>query len=312
VLLILFTDKLETLAGHRPAREAATAARQRIVAAVAASPDPGASAAAVGANHHQQPSSNLAAALAAVNSLAMALAEEADDANELACRTVLPLLRAAGSGDKRVAVVREGITALHSAALEGTQAAAGVQRGLLEALRGLGSSSSHPVGPAAAGSSNQSRKRPVADVDDAPVVVDSLPCEKCGQQEGDCMLVCEYCCRASTHLACAGLKEVPHEVWVCTGCVRHRAEAQEAADLDQRWLLGTFPGYKDPFWGRVSSMNCFAQLQVTFSDGEVWQGVKLSELKGQQLLDGKISLQLQPEGCVVPSAVLKRLKKRGC
>ena len=241
----------------------------------------------------------------------MALAEEADDANELACRTVLPLLRAAGSGDKRVAVVREGITSLHSIALEGTQAAAGVQRGLLEALRGLGSSSSGPVASAAAGSSNESRKRQHVD-DDTRVVVDSLPCEKCGQQEGDVMLVCEYCCRASTHLACAGLDEVPREVWVCNGCVRHRAQAQQAADLDGMWLLGTFPGYKDPFWGRVASMNCFAQLEVTFVDGEVWQGVKLSEVKGQQLLDGRISLQLQPEGCVVPPAVLKRLNKRGC
>jgi hypothetical protein len=301
VLLIFLADKLETLAGHRPAREAATAARQRIVAA-----------AATGADNQQQQSSHLAAALAAVNSLAMALPEEADDANELACRSVLPLLRAAGSGDKRVAVVREGITALHSAALEGTQAAAGVQRGLLEALRGLaahGSSSSGPVTSAAAGSSNESWKR--QHVDDAPVVLESLPCEKCGQSEGDIMLVCEYCCRASTHLACAGLDEVPQEVWVCTGCVSHRAEAQQAADMDGRWLLGTFPGYRDPFWGRVASMNCFAQLEVSFVDGEVWQGVKVSEVKGQQLLDGKISLQLQPEGCVVPPALLKRLKKRG-
>ena len=310
----IFTDKLEAVAGQRPTREAAAAARERIIAAVAVSPKPGAAAC-----DHEQQSSHLAAAIAAVNSLAMALPGDADAVNEQTCRAVLPLLgSASGSGDTRVAVVREGITALHSAALEGTQAAAGVQCGLLEALRGLAghvsSSSSSPVTSGAMGSSNsQKRKKRIEDerAGDTPVVSD-LPCEKCGRVEGEEMLVCEYCCRASTHLTCAGLTEVPQEVWVCMGREKHKTEAQEAASLDGRWLVGTFPGYKAPFWGMVASMNCFAQLEVTFVDGEVWQGFKLCQVKGQQLLDGRISLQLQPEGCVVPTAVLQRFKKRGC
>lgn len=269
-----------------------------------------------------QSSRALAAALAAVNDLATALPAEADAANESACKAVLPLLRGAAVGDPRVALVRDGITALHSAALAGAEAPAGVQRGVHEALRGLasrGSSSEHaaPVGDAGGSGSSavqvgMKRAHPVmkGPVSDDRPVVDDLPCQTCGNAEGADMLVCEWCCRASSHLGCARLTVVPNEVWLCSACEGQgqRVEAQVAADLDGRFVLGSFPGYPEPFWGRVNALGCFGKLEITFSAGETWHAVRVCEVKGEQLLGGEIALQLQPEGCVVPSAVLKRFQ----
>ena len=82
---------------------------------------------------------SLAAALAAVNTLALALtAEEADAANEQAVRSVLPLLRAA-SDSGRVQVVREGLKQLHAATVKGELAEAGLQHRVQEALGSLAS-----------------------------------------------------------------------------------------------------------------------------------------------------------------------------
>jgi hypothetical protein len=83
---------------------------------------------------------DLAAALAAVNRLALSLtAEEADAANEQAVRSVLPLLRAASSCSDKVKVVREGIKHLHMAAFKGELAEAGLQQKVQEALKCLAS-----------------------------------------------------------------------------------------------------------------------------------------------------------------------------
>ena len=247
-----------------------------------------------------------------------------------------------------MAVVKEGVKTLHAAAVTGQPPPDGVQQQVEAALRDLsspagkrkapeGNSSSSKqqqkesaqqqwqAAPAAeeqsleevprgSGSSSRhgggSKRQHVAELDDTSPVVFDLPCQTCGLVEGDEMLVCEYCSRASSHLECAGLSVVPEEVWVCKDCEGHRAEAQEAADMEGRWALGVFPGYDEAFWGRVAAMGCFGQLEITFSDGEVWQGVRMCELMGKQLLAGKISLQLQPEGCVVPSVVLKRFRSK--
>ena len=278
----------------------------------------------------------LTSALGAVSDLALALSpEEAAAANAAACRAVLPLLR--GSEDPgRVAAVKEGIKTLHAAAVTGQPPPDGVQQQLEAALRDLSSSTAGKrkaperssskqqqeslaqqrgqAAPAAEEEvpmgSGSSKRQHVAELDDTSPVVFDLPCQTCGLVEGDEMLVCEYCSRASNHLECAGLSGVPEEVWVCKDCEGRRAEAQEAADMEGRWALGVFPGYDEPFWGRVATMGCFGQLEITFSDGEVWQGVRMCELMGKQLLAGKISLQLQPEGCVVPSVVLKRFRSK--
>jgi len=188
-----------------------------------------------------------------------------------------------------------------SAQQRGQAAPAAEGQSLEEVPRGSGSSSRDGAG---------SKRQHVAELDDTSPVVFDLPCQTCGLVEGDQMLVCEWCSRASSHLECAELSVVPEEVWVCKACEGRRAEAQEAADMEGRWALGVFPGYDEPFWGRVAAMGCFGQIEITFSDGEVWQGVRMCELKGEQLLAGKISLQLQPEGCVVPSAVLKRFRSK--
>jgi hypothetical protein len=106
--------------------------------------------------------------------------------------------------------------------------------------------------------------------DGRPVVAD-LPCQTCGKAEGTYMLVCEWCSRASTHLGCAGLPVVPKEVWVCTGCGRHRAEAQEAADLDGRFVLGSFPGYHEPFYFVGWLMNIEFTLNKQANSGTTTQ-----------------------------------------
>ena len=82
--------------------------------------------------------SPLAAALEAVNTLALALTEaEADAANEQAVRALVPVLRAASSCSDKVEVVRDGIKLLHAAAVKGELAEAGLQQKVQEALRCL-------------------------------------------------------------------------------------------------------------------------------------------------------------------------------
>ena len=199
----------------------------------------------------------LTSALGAVSDLALALSpEEVAAANAAACRAVLPLLR--GSEDPgRVAAVKEGIKTLHAAAVTGHPPPHGVQQQLEAALRHLSSpagkrkahagksnssskqqqkESAQQRGQAAPAAEGQSleevprgsgsssrdgagcKRQHVAELDDTSPVVLDLPCQTCGLVEGDQMLVCEWCSRASSHLECAELSVVPEEVWVCKAC----------------------------------------------------------------------------------------------
>ena len=37
--------------------------------------------------------------------------------------------------------------------------------------------------------------------------------------------------------------------------------------MEGRWALGVFPGYDEPFWGRVAAMGCFGQYITTLQKG---------------------------------------------
>jgi hypothetical protein len=129
----------------------------------------------------------LTSALGTVSDLALALnPEEAAAANAAACRAVLPLLR--GSEDPgRVAAVKEGIKTLHAAAVTGQPPPDGVQQQLEAALRDL----SPPVGKRKApegGSSSSKQQQKEALQQQEAMAIDQIPCEVCGDPEGDCLL----------------------------------------------------------------------------------------------------------------------------
>jgi len=263
---------------------------------------------------------DLAAALAAVNTLALSLtAEEADAANEAACRAVLPLLRAA-SDSTRVQVVREGLQRLHAAAVTGELVEAGLQQRVQEALRCLaaaagGGQQQHEVAAAVAeapiGSSGRSSKRRRVDLKPLnagePMTIDDLPCLVCGISEGSHVLVCDWCCRGAGHLGCLGLAEVPEAVWCCSSkCEQHREEAQAAADLHGRWVVGEFQGVEGAFWGQLSYVS-FGVLKLQYSDGELYEGVRV----GHERLLNHRALVLMPKGCTVPPKVLKVFRGKG-
>jgi hypothetical protein len=96
---------------------------------------------------------------------------------------------------------------------------------------------------------------------------------------------------------------------VCAGCAEHMEEAQAAADLDGRWVVGTFAGVSGAFWGRLSSAGCFGLRQLRYSDGELYEGVRVAHVLGKEPLVGHKTLELKPVGCVVPAAVVKRYRK---
>ena len=162
---------------------------------------------------------SLAAALEAVNTLALALnAVEADTASDQAVRAVLPLLRAASSCSDKVEVVREGIKQLHMAAVKGELAEAGLQQKVQEALRCLstevGTSAVAEAGKRKApeGSScsgNRKQRRVSVEVgDSAPMTIDEIPCQVCGISEGSDLLVCDWCAASAGHICCLGFTEV--------------------------------------------------------------------------------------------------------
>jgi len=233
---------------------------------------------------------------------------EAAAAQELACAEVLPVLRAASSSSSsHVAVVRDGIKALYAAAISGQIAPSGTLQQVQEALQALWV----PSQP------SSKRHKPVAAAADAEEMqVGSIPCEHCqiSESDGDPMLVCDWCGSASAHLRCLGLSSVPADVWLCSACKEegHRQSAQEAADLDGRWVLGRFrKRIAKPFWGQVSCIGCYGLLDLRYSDGEVYSGVRAAHLHGRESLVSHIGLELQPVGCVVPPAVLRKFRKMG-
>ena len=298
-MILLLTLNIFLLAGklcyeaQRPKRALGAAATATGPAALYGLP----AAAEVGA---------LAKAYAALTDLALSTSEaEAAAAQDLTCAEVLPIFRAASSSSSsHVAVVRDGIKALHAAAISGQIAPSGTLQQVQEALQALWV-------PSQPGSK---RHKPVAAAADAEEMqVDSIPCEHCQISEGDAMLVCDWCGSASAHLRCLGLSSVPADVWLCSACTRegHRHSAQEAADLDGRWVLGSFKGVAEPFWGQVTSTGCYGLLDLRYSDGELYSGVKAAHLHGREELVWHTGLELQPKGCVVPAAVLAKFKKMG-
>jgi hypothetical protein len=140
-------------------------------------------------------------------------------------------------------------------------------------------------------------------------MVSDIPCEECGNPEGDFMLVCEWCGAKSAHLACLGLAEVPDVVWCCSSCVEHKEAAQAADDLDGRWVLGKFQG--GIFWGRLSSVGCYGLLSLRYSDGELYEGVRVAHVLGHEALVWHHGLELQPAGCEVPADVLSTFDRKG-
>ena len=252
----------------------------------------------------------LAKAYAALTDLALSTSEaEAAAAQDFTCAEVLPILRAASSSSSscsHVAVVRDGIKALHAAAISGHIAPSGTLQHVQVALQALW------VQP----QPSSKRHKPVAAAADAEEMqVDNIPCEHCqiSESDGDPMLVCDWCGSASAHLRCLGLSSVPANVWLCSACTEdgHRQSAQEAANLDGRWILGTFKGIPEPFWGQVTSTGCYGLLDLRYSDGEVYSGVKAILLRGRENLVWHTGLELQPKGCVVPAAVLAKFRKMG-
>ena len=250
----------------------------------------------------------LTRALGAVSDLALALSpEEAAAANATACCAVLPLLR--GSEDPgRVAAVKEGIKALHAAAVTGQPPPDGVQQQLEAALRDMSSSTGKRKVPE--GNNTSSKQQRVLGAEQ-PISIDELPCQICGIPEGSSMLVCDWCGSGAGHLRCLGLADVPDGVWCCSSmCEEHSEEAQAAADLHSRWVVGRFPGITGGFWGQLSYVS-FGLLQLRYSDGELYEGVWVAHVLGGELLVGHSNLELQPVGCVVPAAVLRRCGTKG-
>ena len=274
-----------------------------------------------------------AAALAAVNALALALTPaEADAANEQAVRAVVPLLRAGATDSSRVQVVREGLKELHAAAVKGELPEAGLQQRIQEALRCLAE-----VGPASAAGDRQATiaeagKRKVSagsscnsnttkrqrsciedgSGDEQPLMtIDDLPCRICGDSQGSDMLVCDWCAASAGHLGCLGFSEVPTDVWLCSSkCEAHREAAVAAGKLHGRWVLGTFQGIEEPFWGQLCYV-AYGVLKIRYGDGEVYRGVRVSHLVGQEMLADHQGLLLQPEACTVPVGVLKLFQAKG-
>jgi hypothetical protein len=265
---------------------------------------------------------SLTAALAAVNTPALALtAEEADEANDAACRAALPLLTAA-IDSTRVQLVREGLKQLHAAAVKGELAEAGLQQRVQEAFRCLaaaagGAGQQQQEVPAAVaeaprGSSGSSSKRQrvgLKDADEA-MTIDALPCNVCCNSDGLDMLLCDWCGSGTGHLGCLGLAEVPSGVWCCSSkCEEHRADARAAADLHGRWVLGKFKGVEGAFWGQLSYVS-FGVLSLRYVDAELYEGVRVEHVLGQERLVHHQALLLQPHGCTVPPKVLKVFREK--
>ena len=261
------------------------------------------------------------AALEAVNTLALALtAAEADAANEQAVRAVLPLLRAA-SDSGRVRVVREGLKQLHAAAVKGELAEPGLQQSVQEALRCLaveaGAASarnqqaSKRSSPEDSSCSKRKQQRMAVEAGREPMTIDEIPCQVCGVSEGLDMIVCDWCAASSGHLGCLDFTEVPADSWFCSrDCGGNREAAVVAGEMHGRWVLGKFEGVEEPFWGQLAYV-AYGFMKVRYVDGEVYQGVRVAHLLGQEGMVDHQGLFLQPEACTVPAGVLKSFEERG-
>ena len=262
----------------------------------------------------------LATALEAINTLALALtAAEADAANEQAVRAVLPLLRAASSCSDKVEVVRAGIKLLHAAAVKGDLAEPGLQEKVQEALRCLasevGTSAVAEAGkrkaPESSSCSNRKQQRISVEAGDSTAMtIDEIPCQVCGISEGSDMLICDWCAASAGHLGCLGFTEVPTDSWFCSStCEVHRDAAVAAGAMHGRWVLGTVSGVNQPFWGQLSYV-AYGVLKIRDVDGEVYQGVRVAHLLGQERMVEHQGLLLQPEACTVPAGVLKVFEEK--
>ena len=289
----------------RPKRGRVAAAAQ--AAEEASGPSSGAGLAAAAAPQEAGGRSSsaldLAAAAAAVNTLALSLTiAEADAASKAACRAVLPLLRAASDSTK-VHVVREGLKQLHAAAVRGELAEAGLQQRVQEALRCLATEVGTPAiaeagkrqAPESSSCNNRKQQRVSVEAgDSAAMTIDEIPCQVCGISEGSDMIVCDWCAAFAGHLGCLGFTEVPADSWFCSStCEGHREAAVAAGAMHGRWVLGTFRGVKEPFWGQLSYV-AYGVLKIRYVDGAVYQGVRVGHLMGQERMVEHQGLLLQP------------------
>ena len=67
---------------------------------------------------------------------------------------------------------------------------------------------------------------------------------------------------------------------------------------------------KEPFWGQLSYV-AYGVLRIRYVDGEVFEGVRVTNLLGQERMVDHQGLMLQPEACTVPAGVLKVFKEKG-
>ena len=229
-----------------------------------------------------------------------------------------PLLRAANDSS-RVEVVRDGIKQLHMAAVKGELAEAGLQQRVQEAVRCLasevGTSAVAEAGKRKAWESSSCRNRKQQRVsveagDSAPMTIDDIPCQVCGISEGTQMIVCDWCANSAGHIDCLGFSEVPADSWLCSSTCEVHREAATAAKLHARWVLGTFSGVQEPFWGQLSYV-AYGVLKIRYVDGAVYQGVRVAHLMGQDRMVEHEGLLLQPEACTVPAGVMKKFKDKG-
>ena len=121
------------------------------------------------------------------------------------------------------------------------------------------------------------------------------------------MLVCDWCANSAGHIDCLGFSEVPSDSWFCSSTCE---AATAAAKLHARWVLGTFSGVQEPFWGQLSYV-AYGVLKIRYVDGAVYQGVRVAHLMGQDRMVEHEGLLLQPEACTVPAGVLKKFKDKG-
>ena len=231
-------------------------------------------------------------------------------------------------------MVREGLKQLHIAAVRGELAEAGLQQRVQEAIRCLAAAAGGGQQAAAGGTEQQqgqialaaegqveelpggsgsSSKRQRVGLEDSgeAMTIDELPCNVCGNSDGSDMLCCDSCGSGAGHLGCLGLAEVPEGVWCCSSkCEKHRGDAQAAADLHGRWVLGKFQGVEGDFWGQLSYVS-YGVLNVRYVDAELYEGVRVSHVLGQERLVGHHGLLLQPQGCTVPPKVLRVFRDKG-
>jgi hypothetical protein len=143
------------------------------------------------------------------------------------------------------------------------------------------------------------------------MTIDEIPCHVCGISEGSDMLICDWCAASAGHLGCLGFTEVPTDSWFCSStCEVHRDAAVAAAKLHARWVLGTFRGVEERFWGQLSYV-AYGVLKIRYVDGAVYQGVRVAHLMGQERMVEHQGLLLQPEACTVPAGVLRKFKEKG-